>query len=188
MMLAVAGKTMSGVTVAQIRQSISSGDKFCFAINSSTALTAMSLLALPGSRRILRSTIPVRERIHSSLVSTIFSKSKLVSLVSGTYPPTAVIIALFCMNIFIILGKYHSISDNYACPRNNAYSAGIFGESPPRLLKKSKSRQQSLNWRCRSPTYCPNSLIFGCYDSFCSRKICAKIPFPCSGRCAGCRI
>jgi hypothetical protein len=38
-----------------------------------------------------RSRIPVRETIHSSLVSTIFSKSAFVSTRSGTYEPIATI-------------------------------------------------------------------------------------------------
>ena len=92
--LAVEGKGISGVTVAQIMQSISKGSKFFFRIISSIASEAISELALPGSRKILRSEIPVLDLIHSSLVSTIFSRSKLVSLVSGTYPPTAVMAAL----------------------------------------------------------------------------------------------
>ena len=47
------------------------------------------------------SVMPVRVRIHSSLVSTIFSRSKLVSLSSGTHPLTAVIAAVnVCIMFF----------------------------------------------------------------------------------------
>ena len=81
---AVAGNTISGVTVAQIIQSISKGSSFFLRRISSTAFTAISELALPGSLKILLSEIPVLVRIHSSLVSTIFSRSKLVNFVSGT--------------------------------------------------------------------------------------------------------
>ena len=56
------------------------------------------LLALVGSFRILRSLIPVLVVIHSSVVSMIFSRSALVSLSSGTYPPTEVIAA---RNVFM---------------------------------------------------------------------------------------
>src|SRR5574343_2020577 len=84
MILAVAGNTMSGVTVAQIMQSISVGAIFFLRNTSSMAFTAISLLAFPGSFSILLSSIPVLVLIHSSLVSTIFSRSKLVSFVSGT--------------------------------------------------------------------------------------------------------
>ena len=93
MIFAVAGNTMSGVTVAQIIQSISKGSKCLFLKISSIAFAAISELALPGSLKILRSEIPVLDLIHSSFVSTNFSKSKLVNLVSGTYPPTEVIAA-----------------------------------------------------------------------------------------------
>ena len=99
---AVAGKTMSGVTVAQIIQSISNGSKFFLRNISSIAFTAMSELALPGSLRILRSEIPVLLFIHSSLVSTSFSKSKLVNLVSGTYPPTEVMAAFSFWDIVLL--------------------------------------------------------------------------------------
>src|ERR671931_724538 len=40
-----------------------------------------------------RSTIPVRSRIHSSEVSTIFSRSALVSTRSGTYMPVPAMVA-----------------------------------------------------------------------------------------------
>src|SRR5215831_14453124 len=39
-----------------------------------------------------RSSIPVRSRIHSSEVSTIFSRSRLVSTRSGTYIPVPVMV------------------------------------------------------------------------------------------------
>ncbi len=48
----------------------------------SAALVAMSEVFSP-SAAILRSSIPVRARIHSLLVSTIFSRSKLVKTFSG---------------------------------------------------------------------------------------------------------
>ena len=99
MILAVAGKIISGVTVAQIMQSMSNGSRFFLRRISSMAFTAISELALPGSINILLSDIPVLVLIHSSLVSTIFSKSKFVNLVSGTYPPTQVIAAFKAFDI-----------------------------------------------------------------------------------------
>jgi hypothetical protein len=52
---------------------------------------AMKEEPLVGSLRILLSLIPVLATIQSLLVSTIVSKSELVSLSSGTNAPTAVI-------------------------------------------------------------------------------------------------
>ena len=93
MRLAVAGKCMSAVTVAQMIKSTSVASMPRFSNNSLTASAPMSDVALVGSLRILRSWIPVRERIHSSLVSTIFSRSALVNTSSGKYPATAVMAA-----------------------------------------------------------------------------------------------
>src|SRR5579872_6344594 len=62
--LAVAGKTISGVTVAMIRQSISSGLIPLFLQISWKTGTQRSEVALPAPLRILRSAMPVRLRIH----------------------------------------------------------------------------------------------------------------------------
>ena len=43
----------------------------------------------------LRSLIPVRSCIHSSLVSIIFDKSSLVTTLSGTYFPNPIIFELY---------------------------------------------------------------------------------------------
>src|SRR5258708_25493534 len=91
--LAVAGNSISAVTVATIRQSISSGLMPRFLQISRATGTQRSEVALPGSFRILLSSMPVRVRIHSSLVSTIFSRSAFVKRSSGTYPPIAVMAA-----------------------------------------------------------------------------------------------
>src|ERR1700722_14199231 len=91
---AVEGKNISGVTVPTISPSVSSGEMLRFLHNSSTAGAHRSDVAFPGSVKILLSSIPVRERIHSSLVSTIFSRSALVNFCSGTYPPIAVMAAV----------------------------------------------------------------------------------------------
>ena len=93
MRLAVEGKSMSGVTVAQMTMSMSSGANPDLAHKDFTASAPMSDVALLGSLRMRRSWMPVRVRIHSSVVSTIFSRSKLVSLSSGKYPETHVMAA-----------------------------------------------------------------------------------------------
>src|SRR6185436_6184797 len=56
------------------------------------AITARSELACSGAE-IRRSRIPVRARIHSSDVSTIFSRSWFVSTRSGTYMPVPAMVA-----------------------------------------------------------------------------------------------
>ena len=83
MRLAVEGKCMSAVTVATIMRSISAASIPRFSHNVLTASAPISDVALVGSFRIRRSSIPVRVRIHSSLVSTIFSKSALERTSSG---------------------------------------------------------------------------------------------------------
>src|SRR5258708_13842634 len=92
--LAGAGNSISAVTVATNRQSISSGLMTRFLQISRATGTQRSEVALPGSFRILLSSMPVRVRIHSSLVSTIFSRSAFVKRSSGTYPPIAVMAAV----------------------------------------------------------------------------------------------
>ncbi len=79
---AVAGKIMSGVIVATMMSSTSVGSRPRRSRASRAARTARSLVAVPGSAR-RRSRIPVRVRIHSSDVSTIFSRSALVTTRSG---------------------------------------------------------------------------------------------------------
>ena len=81
--LAVEGNIISGVTVATMRQSISSAVMPRFSSTIFTAGTTISEVARPSPFRILRSSMPVRVLIHSSLVSTSFSRSALVSLSGG---------------------------------------------------------------------------------------------------------
>src|SRR5664280_1923176 len=69
---AVAGKNMSGVAVAQITKSTSSGGVFVLSNNPRTACSPRSELPRPSPLRILLSFIPTRCIIHSSEVSTIF--------------------------------------------------------------------------------------------------------------------
>src|ERR1700722_211698 len=90
---AVDGNNMSGVTVPTMINSISVGASPRCARAFFAASTAKSLVATPLST-IWRSRIPTRLMIHSLLVSTIFSRSALVSRRGGTYVPRALIFAL----------------------------------------------------------------------------------------------
>src|SRR5919106_1607775 len=83
---AVAGIGMSGDTVPTMIASSSSGRVLAISSARTDALSAMSEVSSP-SAAIRRSLIPVRSVIHSSVVSTIFSRSLLVRTLSGTYEP-----------------------------------------------------------------------------------------------------
>ena len=109
--LAVAGNNMSGVTVQQITQSISAGSMPRFLHSSITAGAPRSELPFPSPFKIRRSETPVLVRIHSSLVSTIFSRSKFVSLSSGTYPPTAVMAAVILLIKRVLMKKVRKSSE-----------------------------------------------------------------------------
>jgi hypothetical protein len=74
---------MSGVVVPTTMKSMSFGVRPARSMAMSDASFARSDVATPGSTTC-RSRIPVRCRIHSSLVSTIFSRSALVSSRGGT--------------------------------------------------------------------------------------------------------
>ena len=82
-MHAVAGKGMSGVMVARMMRSISSGftPAFCMARVAAWAARSEVYSSLAATRR---ARIPVRLAIHSSVVSTIFSRSALVTTRVGT--------------------------------------------------------------------------------------------------------
>src|SRR4051812_26930636 len=81
---------MSGVTVATMMRSISSAVMPAFSSALCAAFAAMSLVHSP-SAAMRRSPMPVRERIHSSDVSTIFSNSAFVRMRSGRYEPVPII-------------------------------------------------------------------------------------------------
>jgi hypothetical protein len=83
---------MSGVTVATTINSSSSAAIPRRRSASSAASAAIALVGVPGSTTCRRS-IPVRVRIHSSEVSTTFSRSAFVTTRSGTCVPSAVIAA-----------------------------------------------------------------------------------------------
>ena len=100
---AVDGKNISGVIVATMIRSISSGSILKRLRISLKAAVAISEEASPFAA-IWRSTIPVRLRIHSSDVSTIFSRSRLLRIRFGVYFPMAVMVAR--VFFIIILVKY----------------------------------------------------------------------------------
>ena len=68
------------------------------------ARNAMSALPLPSSRT-RRSLIPVRTVIHSSLVSTIFSRSRLVTTLVGSSEPVPKITLRRCAALIAALRK-----------------------------------------------------------------------------------
>ena len=83
---AVEGSGISGVTVATMRSSTSSGFNFASSSAFMAASAARALEGVPGFA-ILRFFMPVRVVIHSSDVSTIFSSSSFVRTCFGTYMP-----------------------------------------------------------------------------------------------------
>ena len=86
-MHAVLGMNMSGVMVRDDDQvNLLRGDARVFDRRHFAAFAARSLVNSP-SAAMRRSRMPVREVIHSSEVSTIFSSSALVSTLSGRYLP-----------------------------------------------------------------------------------------------------
>ena len=74
---------MSGVMVASRMQSTSSGATPALSRHIRAASVDMNAVALSGSRRMRRSRMPVRDRIHSSFVSTSASRSAFVSRSGG---------------------------------------------------------------------------------------------------------
>ena len=81
---------MSGVMVATMIRSICSGVTSPFFVARNAAWAPMCEV-YSFAAAIRRWRMPVRLVIHSSDVSTIFSKSALVRIFSGTYDPTEVI-------------------------------------------------------------------------------------------------
>jgi hypothetical protein len=80
---AVAGKSMSGVMVATMIRSICSAVTPARSIARCAARAAMSEVnSFLAAMRL--SLMPVRVVIHSSVVSTNFSRSALVRILSGT--------------------------------------------------------------------------------------------------------
>src|SRR5688572_3722356 len=80
------GKMRSGVVVPTSTRSMSLGGTPAFSSAARPALDARSLV-YSLSAAMCRSSMPVRDLIHSSLVSTIFSRSAFVRTRSGRYLP-----------------------------------------------------------------------------------------------------
>ena len=72
----------------------------------SAAIKAISLVSISSAKRL--SSIPVISLIHSSEVSSIFSKSKFVNTFSGAYEPMpripTFVIIFTPYNLIILLG------------------------------------------------------------------------------------
>ena len=79
----MAGKSMSGVTVATMMASMSPGPSWRSAMSRRTASAPIVEVVSPGAP-IRRSRIPVRVMIHSSEVSRLCASSALLSTRSGT--------------------------------------------------------------------------------------------------------
>src|SRR5437763_15510143 len=90
---AVEGRIWSGVTVAQMTRPMSMGSMRARSMAWRAARTANKDVYSPSAAR-WRSLMPVRVVIHSSEVSTIFSRSAFVRMPSGYARPVPSIAAL----------------------------------------------------------------------------------------------
>ena len=81
---------MSGVSVPTTTMSSSAGSTPASSSAFRAASTQRSEFAVPGSA-MWRARIPVRSVIHASLVSTSFSRSRLVNTFGGAYIPSPTI-------------------------------------------------------------------------------------------------
>ena len=86
------GKQESGDEVAKRIRSISSGAIPACSMALAAAFAAISDVL--SSVAIRLSPMPVRLRIHSSFVSTIFDRSSFVTICSGTYEPVPIILVV----------------------------------------------------------------------------------------------
>ncbi len=84
-MLAVEGKIYSGELVEQMIRSTLLGWTSATSSALRAAVAASVAVVSLGSAATCRSSMPVRVRIHSSVVSTICSKSWLVITLEGTW-------------------------------------------------------------------------------------------------------
>ena len=89
---AVAGKTVSPVIVATMIMSSCSGETPAASIAARAASTARSDVWVPSSAKC-RASMPVRSRIHSSLVSTKVSNQLLGTSRGGSAEPTPAMVA-----------------------------------------------------------------------------------------------
>lgn len=98
---AVAGHRWSGVDVATITMSTESTPAFSRARRP--AATARSLVEVPGSTWC-RAPIPVRDRIHSSVVSSVAARSSFVTTRRGRAPPRP------CSTVRVVVAAWGSRS------------------------------------------------------------------------------
>src|SRR5262245_40930754 len=106
MMQAVAGKIYSGEDEVQMIRSISVGARLA----TSSALRDALIPRVEGnssSFAMRLSRIPVRSRIHSSLVSTILAISSFVKTGSGTLMPHPVICAYGMIALLFLEAAYN---------------------------------------------------------------------------------
>src|SRR5207247_6320422 len=106
-MQAVAGIGMSGVTVAQTIRSMSEADRWAEA-SASCAARVANCDMYSSSRAMRRSRIPVREVIQSSEVSTIFSRSALVSTRDGRAEPVPRMTARLSLRVIQPLRRHRA--------------------------------------------------------------------------------
>ena len=102
--VAVEGNVWSGVEVASTIVSMSFAEMFAFFKAFMAALMARSEVNSSSAAKCRRS-IPVRVFIHSSLVSTVFANSLLVTILLGRKWPTpigtALIVGMFYLLLFL---------------------------------------------------------------------------------------
>jgi len=89
--LAVEGNAYSGVAVATMTRSICEGNTCATSSASRAARMARVAVLSRSPATTCRSLMPVRDTIHSSVVSTTRARSALVSTFSGTDMPQPVI-------------------------------------------------------------------------------------------------
>ena len=97
---------MSGLTVVTMTRSMSCGVSPALSIAAFEAFRAISEVVSP-SAAMRRRFMPDLPKIHSSLVSTIFERSSLVTILSGTYLPVPFIIMEFGLLLFMFCALKH---------------------------------------------------------------------------------
>src|SRR6266571_248070 len=106
-MQAVAGIGMSGVTVAHTIRSMSEADMRADS-SASCAARVANCDMYSSARAMRRSRIPVRDLIQSSEVSTIFSRSALVSTRDGSAEPVPRMTARLSLRAIQLLRRHRA--------------------------------------------------------------------------------
>ena len=151
---------MSGVSVPTSTMSISSGSTPESSSAFRAASTQRSEFGAPGSA-MWRVRIPVRSVIHASLVSTIFSRSELVSSFGGAYIPSPMI---FDPNASPPLRSSYGFAGApaNACPRD-AMDRAISTSTPKRAREPAAripfliARWLDDPWQMKTPPRTPSS-------------------------------